>query len=156
MAHISLLRGDSGNWYVSQYSDVHNHPLSSGCVQKRVWNSHNRLDQGNRDLVKHLRLNNVQISRVCSIVGSVHGGNSYIPFSRQTVRSLCGRLAQESIEGDMVKTLEFFSSMRVSDPTLKVEMDVDGQGRVKSLFWSHGYSRSSYLSFGDVVTFDTT
>jgi hypothetical protein len=109
-----------------------------------------------RDLVMHLRNNNVQISRVCSIVGSLHGHGGYVPFSRRSIRTLCGRLAQESIEGDMGKTVAAFEEIRSFDPQFVVKMDSDNQGRVKSMFWAHGSSRRSYNCFGDVVTFDTT
>jgi hypothetical protein len=109
-----------------------------------------------RELIRHLRLNNVQISRVCSIVGSMHGDASHVPFSRQSVRALCGRLAQESIEEDMAKTLEIFDHMKRSDPGLVVKVELDSRDRVRTLFWSHGSSRVDYAAFGDVVTFDTT
>jgi hypothetical protein len=68
-----------------------------------------QLDLRTRDLLRHLRANNV---RVCSILGSLHGENSYVPFSRQSVRNLCARLGQESIAGDMAKTLNHFSAMQ--------------------------------------------
>jgi hypothetical protein len=69
---------------------------------------------------------------------------------------LCGRLAQESIEGDMEKIVAAFEEIRSFDPQFVVKMDSDNQGRVKSMFWAHGSSRRSYNCFGDVVTFDTT
>ncbi|TVU42813.1 hypothetical protein EJB05_09236, partial [Eragrostis curvula] len=58
---------------VSRFVPEHNHPLSSCCGERRQWISHSRIDKMTRDLVRHLRDNNVQISRVCSIVGSMHG-----------------------------------------------------------------------------------
>jgi hypothetical protein len=109
-----------------------------------------------RELIRHLRLNNVQISRVCSIVGSMHGEAAHVPFSRHSVRALCGRLAQESIEEDMAKTLEIFDHMKRNDPGLVLKMDLDSGGRIRTFFWSHGSSRADYAAFGDVVTFDTT
>lgn len=155
-AMVRLLRGEDDCWVVSRFLDVHNHPMSSGSGERRQWQSHSRIDQMTRDLVRHLRDNNVQISRVCSIIGSMHGSSVYVPFSRQSIRSLCGRLAQESITGDMTKTMELFAGMRSVDPGLVVRMDLDEGNRVRSLFWCHGRSRLDYTCFGDAITFDTT
>ena len=80
----------------------------------------------------------MQVSRVCSFVGSLHGPGAYVPFSRQSIRSLCGRPAQESIEGDMLQTLEIFRSMRVKDPSLIVNVHLDNKKRVRLLFWCLG------------------
>lgn len=86
----------------------------------------------------------------------MHGQNDYVPFSRQSIRALCGRLSQESIVEDMAKTLQILESMKAKDPGLVVKMDLDEIGRIKSMFWCHGSSRADYCAFGDVVTFDTT
>ncbi|KAM0894146.1 hypothetical protein ACQ4PT_024649 [Festuca glaucescens] len=74
----------------------------------------------------------------------------------QSVRTLCAKLAQESIEGDMSKTLEVFARIKARDPGFSVSIDLDDQKRVRSLLFAHGSSRIDYASFGDVVTFDTT
>ncbi|CAL5070768.1 unnamed protein product [Urochloa decumbens] len=155
-AMIRLLRQQDDSWAVSRFVSEHTHPLARSDGERRKWQSHSRLDQMSKDLVMHLRQNNVQISRVCSIVGSLHGPGGYVPFSRQSMRSLCGRLAQESIQGDVEKTVDIFQSIRERDRGLIVKVDADDLGRVRSLFWAHGSSKENYDLFGDVVTFDTT
>jgi hypothetical protein len=47
---------------------------------------------------------------------------------------LCGRLAQESIEGDMEKIVAAFEEIRSFDLQFVVKIDSDNQGRVKSMF----------------------
>jgi hypothetical protein len=69
---------------------------------------------------------------------------------------MCAKLAQESIEGDMSKTIVVFARIKNRDPGFSVAMDIDDKKRVKSLLFSHGSSRLDYAAFGDVVTFDTT
>ena len=153
---IRLLRKDDDSWFISRFVGAHNHPLSSTCGERRQWKSHSRKDQMTRDLVQNLRANNIQISRVCSILGSMHGSSKYVPFSRQSIRTLCGRLAQESIEGDMSKTIGLFAGMREQDPAMVIRMQLDDGRRIKSLIWCHGASRFNYSCFGDAITFDTT
>jgi hypothetical protein len=84
-AMIRLLRDEGDSWAVSRLSSLHNHALSRTNGESRQWKSHCRLDQMSRDLVMHLRNNNVQISRVCSIVGSLHSHGGYVPFSRRSI-----------------------------------------------------------------------
>lgn len=153
---MRLLRGDDDSWYVSRLVEEHNHPLSESIGERKQWNSHNRIDQVTRDLVRHLRNNNVQVSRVCSILGTLRGSGGYVPFRRQSIRALCGRLAQESIEGDMEKTVSLFAEMKKKDQGLIVNVDLDNDRRVRSLLWCHGGGRENYRAYGDVVTFDTT
>jgi hypothetical protein len=117
-AMIHLLKNEDESWYVSRFDNYHNHPMSCTLGERKQWNSHNRIDRTTRDLIKNLRENNVQISRVCSIVGAVNGAGGYVPFRRQSIRSLCGRLAQESIEGDMEKTVKMFDDIKKTDPGL--------------------------------------
>jgi hypothetical protein len=69
---------------------------------------------------------------------------------------MCAKLAQESIEGDMSKTIEVFGKIKSRDPGFVVSMDLDDKKRVRSILFAHGSSRIDYASFGDVVTFDTT
>ncbi|KAF8645667.1 hypothetical protein HU200_066131 [Digitaria exilis] len=155
-AMITLLRGDDDGWFVSRFVDEHTHPLAATCGERRQWQSHSRIDQATRDIVRSLRENNVQISRVCSIIGGIHGATTHAPFSRQSIRTLCAKIAQESIEGDIEKTLALFTKIRMVDPCFTVELEMDSERRIKSMLWCHGSSIDSYKVFGDAVTFDTT
>jgi hypothetical protein len=79
---LSLLRNDDESWFVKRFCDQHSHPMSVSCGEKHRWPSHSRIDGSTRELIRHLRANNVQLSRVCSIVGTIHQTDSYVPFSR--------------------------------------------------------------------------
>ncbi|TVU18159.1 hypothetical protein EJB05_34237, partial [Eragrostis curvula] len=62
-AMVRLLRQEDDTWFISRFVLEHTHPLSRGCGERRQWKSHSRIDKMTRDLVRHLRDNNVQISR---------------------------------------------------------------------------------------------
>ena len=154
--NISLLRSDDESWFIKRFNFEHNHPMSISCGEKCRRPSHSRINGSTRELVRHLHANNVQLSRGCSIVGTAHQSDSYVPFSRQSIRTMCAKLAQESIAGNMEKTIEAYRKIKARDPGFVVALDLDGQKRVRSLLFAHGSSRIDYASFGDVVTFDTT
>ena len=58
-AMIRLLRQADDCWAVSRVVTDHSHSLASSEGERRKWNSHSRIDQMSRDLVMHLRNNNV-------------------------------------------------------------------------------------------------
>lgn len=68
-AMIRLLRTTDGGWYISEHRAEHNHPLSSTCGEKLHWQSHRHIDRHAKDLVVHLRENNVSLGKVYSIIG---------------------------------------------------------------------------------------
>lgn len=46
--------------------------------------------------------------------------------------------------------------MRAEDPEFTYSVQVDDDGRVKTLMWMTGRSIEQFKCFGDAVTFDTT
>ncbi|CAM0945809.1 unnamed protein product [Alopecurus aequalis] len=60
---LSLLRADDDSWFVKKNCPTHNRAMSVSCGEKRRWPSHSRIDGSMRELVRHLRANNVQLSR---------------------------------------------------------------------------------------------
>lgn len=153
---IRLHRTEDDGWFISKFCGLHNHPLAASCAQRRQWRSHNRIDPATRELVKNLRMNNVSLTKVWSLLTSIHGSSESTPFRKQDIRSMCASIARETIHGDMQKTISLFSEMRKSDPSVAYEVDVDSNGRMRSIFWCTGHSKAMYALFGDAVTFDTT
>jgi hypothetical protein len=62
-AKIQLLRTDDYAWYISKFVKEHNHPLSLTCGEKREWKSHREIDDRAKDMIKHLRENNVPLTK---------------------------------------------------------------------------------------------
>lgn len=71
------------------------------------------------------------------------------------MKTLCGKLNREQSENDATKTIEVFNAMRAEDPEFKYSVQVDDEGRVKTLMWTIGRSIEQFKCFGDAVTFDT-
>ncbi|XP_028115381.1 protein FAR-RED IMPAIRED RESPONSE 1-like [Camellia sinensis] len=58
--------------------------------------------------------------------------------------------------GDAESVAFYFHRMQQKNSNFYYEMDFDGEGRLRNLFWADARSRAAYKAFGDVVTFDTT
>jgi hypothetical protein len=57
----------------------HNHPLSLTCGEKREWKSHRDIDEGAKKVIKHLRENNVPLTKIHCILGSMYGSMGDVP-----------------------------------------------------------------------------
>ncbi|XBI99945.1 hypothetical protein VPH35_019938 [Triticum aestivum] len=153
---MRVLRSDDKGWYICEHKAEHNHSVSVNCMEKLHWKSHRHIDRYTRDLVKQLRENNISLSKVYSVVGSFFGSVKEVPFTKRSLKTLCGKLNREQSENDATKTIEVFNAMRAEDPEFKYSVQVDSDGRVKTLMWTTGRSIEQFKCFGDVVTFDTT
>ncbi|XP_022883618.1 protein FAR1-RELATED SEQUENCE 5-like [Olea europaea var. sylvestris] len=59
-------------------------------------------------------------------------------------------------EGDAIALQAYFSKMQARCSGFFFSMDLDGESRLKNVFWADNRCRQAYKEFGDVVTFDTT
>jgi len=127
---VRLLRTSDHGWYISRVDTNHNHKFSEGYAEKKQWLSHSMIDPTTKHFIKKLRDNNITIGRVCSILG-VCSSSPMNPVRKETIRSLCAKVARENMADDIGKTLKLLTEMKSKDPI-------------------------DYKNFGDAVTFDTT
>jgi hypothetical protein len=95
-------------------------------------------------MIHYLRENNVSLSRVHCIMGSMFGGMEKIPFSRKSLRAVCADIARDHKDHDVEKTLEVFRQMRREDPEFQFSVALDDDKRIKTLLWTSGKRRSQY------------
>jgi hypothetical protein len=152
---IRLHRTSDHGWVISRFKREHNHLCSATYGQNKHWPSHSDIDPMTKDFVRKLRENNIPIGRVCSILG-VHGSDSAIPITKESVRSLCASIAQENIKDDIGKTIDLLEQMKNKDLGMEIRFKLDDDGKIKSMLWCTGKNRADFAKFGDVVTFDTT
>lgn len=118
--------------------------------------SHKHIDVYNKNLVEQLRQNNINRGKVYSIIGSFFGLMENVPFTKRSLRTLCGKLDREQADDDVRKTMEVFTDLSAKYPRFSYRVQANDEGRIKNLMWTNGNSRLQYTFFGDVVTFNTT
>uniref|UniRef100_A0A8I7BID7 Protein FAR1-RELATED SEQUENCE n=2 Tax=Hordeum vulgare subsp. vulgare TaxID=112509 RepID=A0A8I7BID7_HORVV len=155
-ALIMLFLTRDNGWYIHQFRPDHNHHLSSSCGEKVHWPSHRAIDTHTKDIVKHLRSNNIGITKVFSVIGSFFGSMENVPFNKRSLNYLCKRMNQETAEDDIRKTVELLSELKKKDPMFANNVLVDSDNKIQALMWTNGRSRYQYSTFGDAITFDTT
>lgn len=70
---MRLLRTADHGWYVSIFSNEHNHPLSASREETRQWNSHSEINPVLMNFIKNLKVNNFSLSKVYNILNATHG-----------------------------------------------------------------------------------
>jgi hypothetical protein len=118
-AMIRLLRTKDNCWYITEQRVVaHNHSIPVTCGEKVYWPSHKHIDAYTKDLVRQLRENNINITKVYSIIGSFFGGVGNVPFTKRTLKNLCGQISKDQADDDMKKTIELFAEIGSTDKEL--------------------------------------
>ena len=88
--------------------------------------------------MKQLRENNVSLSKVYSIVGSYFGTLENVPFTKRSLRTLCGKLSRDQSDHDASQTITLLQDLKVVDPDFIYNVQVDEESRVKTLMWVYG------------------
>jgi hypothetical protein len=78
------------------------------CAQKLHFHSHRHIDKYTRELVLQPRENNVNLSKVYSIIGTFFGRMENIPFTKRCLRNLCGKISRDQADEDVRKTMNLF------------------------------------------------
>lgn len=100
---IRLLRAADNGWFIAEHRASHNHSLSLTCGEKVIGSSHKYIDLYSKYLVQ-LRGNNVNLNKVYNIVGSFFGSSQNVPFTKWSLRNLCGRISRDQADDDVSKS----------------------------------------------------
>jgi len=71
--------------------------------KKKQWGSHKKIEHSVRDMVKYSRENNVTLSKLHCIIGSMYGSMENIPFTRRSLRTICAQIGREQRDDDIKK-----------------------------------------------------
>lgn len=78
------------------------------------------------------------LGKVCSIISSFFRLVDKVPFTRRTLRNICGKINHEQAEDDVRKTLEVFADIVGGDPGFTYRILADSTSKVNNLMWTNG------------------
>ena len=84
------------------------------------------IDPSTKYFIKKLRDNNVSIGRVCSIIG-VKDSSAMNPVRKETIRSLCAKVARENMADDIGKTVKLLREMKIMKDRTGDQRGVGGE-----------------------------
>ncbi|XP_052198814.1 protein FAR1-RELATED SEQUENCE 6-like isoform X2 [Diospyros lotus] len=132
----------------------HNHQLSPG--KSRFFKRNKNKDSS----VKRKREENEQTEvPLCKnshfIVEA--GGYENLPVTGRDCRNYIAKAGQIRLgTGDAEALRNYFCRMQKRNCNFFYLIDMDGEGRLRNVFWADARSRAAYESFADVISFDTT
>lgn len=154
-ASMHVKKKRDGKWYIHEFIKEHNHELLPALAY------HFRIHRN----VKLAEKNNIDILHAVS----ERTRKMYVEMSRQTSASQKCCLSKNEFdhqfdrgrylaleEGDAQVILEYFVQIQKENPSFFYAIDLNEDQRVRNLFWVDAKSRKDYISFNDVVFFDTS
>ncbi|KAJ6329547.1 hypothetical protein OIU77_011089 [Salix suchowensis] len=153
-------------WYVSQFSNVHNHELLEDD-QVRLLPAYRKIQEADQERILLLSKAGFPINRIVKVLELEKGVRpGQLPFIEKDVRNFvrtCKKTVQENDalltekrENDTLELLEACKSVAERDPDFAYDYTTDENDKVENIAWLYGDSVRAYALFGDVVTFDTT
>jgi hypothetical protein len=92
----------------------------------------------------------------CRVTQNMHEGQENVPFTSPDVEIRRAANKRAEMADDINKLFAFFSECKMQNSKFYWDMQLDEDGVVKNIFWSHASSQAEYADFGDAVTLDTT
>ncbi|WRX20764.1 FAR1 DNA binding domain - like 10 [Theobroma cacao] len=153
-------------WYVSQFSNVHNHELLEDD-QVRLLPAYRKIQEADQERILLLSKAGFPVNRIVKVLELEKGVQpGQLPFIEKDVRNFvrtCKKTVQENDalltekrENDTLELLEACKAMSVRDANFVYDYTTDENNKVENIAWSYGDSVHAYTVFGDVITFDTT
>lgn len=141
---VKILRTHDDRWYYSKVVLEHNHRMADSVGERKIWKCHNHIDSSIKEIVRHLRANNVSITKVFGVMADIHGRYEDVPFHKQSLRNMCASIAHDASQADINKTLAIFSGMQSENTGFYFALKTDEERRVPGLFWCHQKSSEDY------------
>ncbi|GLT94196.1 hypothetical protein SLE2022_119510 [Rubroshorea leprosula] len=153
-------------WYVSQFSNVHNHELLEDD-QVRLLPAYRKIQEADQERILLLSKAGFPVNRIVKVLELEKGVQpGQLPFIEKDVRNFvrtCKKTVQENDalltekrENDTLELLEACKSMTERDANFVYDYTTDKNHKVENVAWSYGDSVHAFMVYGDVVTFDTT
>lgn len=154
-ASMHVKRRSDGKWIIHEFVKEHNHELLPALAY------HFRIHRN----VKLAEKNNIDILHAVS----ERTRKMYVEMSRQSGGYQNAASVRADVnfqfdkgrylgldEGDAQVMLEYFKRIQKDNPNFFYAIDLNEEQRLRNLFWVDAKSRIDYVSFNDVVSFDTS
>ncbi|KAK7404482.1 hypothetical protein VNO78_05409 [Psophocarpus tetragonolobus] len=146
-----------GLWYIMKAVLDHSHELSpsKAMMLKVKKNTSMRI---NRTMeIKHEAKVVMKMNKTIQTLACDMGGYGNLSFVERDIRiHVQKERCTIGKEGDGKALMSYFLRMQEHNRNFFYDIDLDDFFCVKNVFWADARSRTTYDSFGDVVTFDTT
>ncbi|KAM6565195.1 hypothetical protein CsatB_025193 [Cannabis sativa] len=154
-ASMHVKRRSDGKWIIHEFIKEHNHELLPALAYHfRIHRNVKLAEKNNIDILhavsERTRKMYVEMSRKSGGYQNVGSVRAEMNFQFDKGRYL------GLDEGDAQVMLEYFKRIQKENPNFFFAIDLNEEQRLRNLFWVDAKSRTDYVSFNDVVSFDTS
>lgn len=153
-------------WYVSQFSNVHNHELLEDD-QVRLLPAYRKIQESDQERILLLSKAGFPVNQIVKVLELEKGVQpGQLPFIEKDVRNFvqtCKKTVQEidavlseKRNSDTLELLEACKSLAERDSNFVYDFTTNENNKVENIAWSYVDSVRAYMAFGDAVTFDTS
>ncbi|KAL3849133.1 hypothetical protein ACJIZ3_011015 [Penstemon smallii] len=153
-------------WYVSQFSNVHNHELLEDD-QVRLLPAYRKITEPDQERILLLSKAGFPVNRIVKVLELEKGVQpGQLPFIEKDVRNFVRSCKKTLEENDTLLTVKRDNDLLELLEACKVEVERDGEfvytfttdenGRIENIAWAYGNSIRAFSVFEDVVIFDTS
>ncbi|KAK2363632.1 protein FAR1-RELATED SEQUENCE [Trifolium repens] len=146
-----------GKYVVAIFVEAHNHELTPA----RFVHLHplfRNISEADKAQIDGLQSHGIRTCHIMGYMVAQKGEYADVGFTKKDLYNYFDKKMRAVIkDGDVAAALNYLNVKTATDPLLFAEYDVDNSdGRMKTLFWADGHSRTDFFCFGDVLAFDTT
>ncbi|CAI8595316.1 unnamed protein product [Vicia faba] len=138
---------DTNRYVVPLFEEAHNHELTlSRFVHLHL--IYHEISKANRAQIDNLQSHGIRTCHLMRYMVAQKGGYARVGFTKKDLYNYFDRKMCATIkDGDVVAALNYLNVKSSVDPMLYAKYYVNSNGRIKSLFWADGSSRSDYFCF---------
>ena len=153
---VIALDRNTGQWYVKNFIDEHNHPLAPADLSCLL-RSHRKISDAQKVEIVELGLAGIRKHQIFEIMEMQHGGYDKVGYTSRNLYNFCHLYKQEIIaDGNAQTVISHLKERQNTDSEFFFKYITDGKGHVQGLFWCDTQCMLDYAAFGDVVVFDST
>jgi len=153
---VIALDRNSGQWYVKNFIDEHNHPLALadlGCLLRL----HRSISDAQKAEIVELGIAGIRKHQIFEIMEMQYGGYDKVGYTSRDLYNFCHLYKQDIIAaGDAQTIINHLMERQIRDSNFFFKYMTDGEGHLPGLFWCDTQCLLDYEAFGDVVVFDST
>nr|XP_051212486.1 protein FAR1-RELATED SEQUENCE 5-like [Lolium perenne] len=148
-----VINEKNGIWKITNLKLEHNHPLEPGS---RFFRSHVYMKKEEKSIIRTMKQCNIPTRLIVSVLAHMRGGMEQLPYNKRKACNYASTVIRELKHSDLMEVLAWFNKKQAEEPGFYYSLDLDGENKVKSIFWSDARARQYYQLYGDCICFDTT
>jgi hypothetical protein len=147
---------DEGRWKITALDLQHNHDLAPSPSLMKFFLSHRNMSEEEVMLSRLLQEIRVKPQRIMTVFKRMKVSFGNITFGKKKMDNLKQAERKAKKNSDIACTLKYIERLQLTRAGFCCKMEVDGEGAVRSIFWTEAKSRLDYKLYGEIISFDTT